>query len=545
MYRHDVALSMLLALAVTVVSLSCGTNNNGGGTNCGNGVIDTGETCDDKNTASDDGCSSSCQVENGWTCSTSATSGVSICIRLCGNGVIDSGETCDDKNAASNDGCSSSCQVENGWTCSTSATSGISTCTPSCGDTIVVGNEGCDDGNDIPYDGCYQCQAEPSCDSGECPPTCGDGIVAGDEACDDGNTADGDGCSADCTTMGTVATGWNCSNVSSDLPSTLDIPVVFRDFKSGYSDSASPHCATPDPTARVVLTGEGGTGNNDGSGHPDFECYAGNAQTAGLVEYTLGSNSYVDTLYGNANRYLPVFHSDGVGTAYGRQLTDDNSAAGDTASDAAHYFNQWYRNVDGINRAVVSTLTFNWDTTNEVYTFDSGLGFFPLDGLGWGNTPSANEAGDSDHNFHFTSEVRYWFKFQGEQMTLTFSGDDDVWIFINHKLAVDLGGLHPRTGATLTINTDGSATVQYGSGGPVSVGLDLVTNHVYEMTLFHAERHTTQSNFILSLGNFVKTTTSCTPICGDGIEVGAEQCDDGNTVDGDGCSSDCEIEAPL
>src|SRR5579862_6186783 len=30
--------------------------------------------------------------------------------------------------------------------------------------------------------------------------------------------------------------------------------------------------------------------------------------------------------------------------------------------------------------------------------------------------------------------------------------------------------------------------------------------------------------------------------CGDGIVSGSETCDDGNTVDGDGCSSTCQIE---
>jgi cysteine-rich repeat protein len=35
------------------------------------------------------------------------------------------------------------------------------------------------------------------------------------------------------------------------------------------------------------------------------------------------------------------------------------------------------------------------------------------------------------------------------------------------------------------------------------------------------------------------------PLCGDGAETGDEQCDDGNTVSGDGCSSTCTLEAPL
>ena len=36
--------------------------------NCGNGVIDAGEQCDDGNTFINDGCSNTCQVEDGWQC---------------------------------------------------------------------------------------------------------------------------------------------------------------------------------------------------------------------------------------------------------------------------------------------------------------------------------------------------------------------------------------------------------------------------------------------------------------------------------------------
>ena len=44
----------------------------------------------------------------------------------------------------------------------------------------------------------------------------------------------------------------------------------------------------------------------------------------------------------------------------------------------------------------------------------------------------------------------------------------------------------------------------------------LQTNKIYEIALFHAERHTNESNFVLTLGGFNKSTSSCTPICGDG-----------------------------
>ncbi len=66
--------------------------------------------------------------------------------------------------------------------------------------------------------------------------------------------------------------------------------------------------------------------------------------------------------------------------------------------------------------------------------------------------------------------------------------------------------------------------------------------NVYEIVLFHAERHPTGSNFQLTLSGFLSPKTYCTPVCGDGIVVGPELCDDGdlNADDGyDVCNTTC------
>jgi cysteine-rich repeat protein len=65
---------------------------------CGDGIIEPGEVCDDGNTVSGDGCSSTCDSTE-----------------VCGNGVVDQirGEECDDGLVGlSSDGCSSNCKLE-------------------------------------------------------------------------------------------------------------------------------------------------------------------------------------------------------------------------------------------------------------------------------------------------------------------------------------------------------------------------------------------------------------------------------------------------
>src|SRR5262249_40722740 len=170
--------------------------------------------------------------------------------------------------------------------------------------------------------------------------------------------------------------------------------------------------------------------------------------------------------------------------------------------------------------------------------FDSGnRGFFPVDSKGWtAATPPKEDVTLADftvndgrnHDFGFTTEVRYFFQYRGGE-SLTFSGDDDVWIFFNRRLALDLGGLHTRTERTLVVD-QGAA------------GLGLTVGGLYEIALFHAERHSTGSNFKLTLTGFSPTSSTCASACGDGMLAATEECDDGNRVSGDGCSSDCRHE---
>ncbi len=83
---------------------------------------------------------------------------------VCGDGVVEGSEGCDDHGVANNDGCSSTCAVETGWTC----TGAPSTCTPICGDTLVRGSEQCDDGNVLDNDACTsQCVTARRCTSAD------------------------------------------------------------------------------------------------------------------------------------------------------------------------------------------------------------------------------------------------------------------------------------------------------------------------------------------------------------------------------------------
>src|SRR3989338_334092 len=88
-----------------------------------------GETCDGSNMGGNT-CQNLGYDEGSVSCYANCTLNTTQCRNIpspvCGNGVIESGETCDDANTRSGDGCSVSCAVESGWTCTTA---NPSTCT--------------------------------------------------------------------------------------------------------------------------------------------------------------------------------------------------------------------------------------------------------------------------------------------------------------------------------------------------------------------------------------------------------------------------------
>ena len=136
----------------------------------------------------------------------------------------------------------------------------------------------------------------------------------------------------------------------------------------------------------------------------------------------------------------------------------------------------------------------------------------------------AGDAGAPLHNFSFTSEVRYWFPFDSSKTyTLKFLGDDDVWVFINARLAVDLGGIHTAVGCNSLVATCaiGQVTVSAASN------FGMTNGNVYEVVVFQAERQKTSSSYQLTLSAFNGAPTACGPTCGDRVVTPPEQCDNG------------------
>jgi len=149
--------------------------------------------------------------------------------------------------------------------------------------------------------------------------------------------------------------------------------------------------------------------------------------------------------------------------------------------ESGESFYTWYRDEPGLNMSKQLAITLDRQDDGS-YVFDSSTdpdyaevgGFFPIEGELFGNS-----GGSPDRNFHFTYELhtRFTYDANGDQF-FRFTGDDDVYVYIDGKLAIDLGGVHALAEQYVDLRRFG-----------------LEDGETYYLDFFFSERHRTESNF--------------------------------------------------
>ncbi len=610
---------------------------------CGDGMVIGAEKCDDANAVSGDGCSSTCllepgascaapgqpcksakcgngMVEEGESCDAGGANGLFFgdgtgcsktctkepkcrdgngmtraCDVSCGNGNLEPpGEECDDGNMANGDGCSSICKVEMGFMCPPEMKPDTEPCVP---------------------DATMQCLHLP--------------IIVRDfkSEHETGGHPDFFYYGAPVTpaiTVAGVATNPNLSFSKRYCVSNSSGPVRQNDSTARCWDIAQPTLDTRGkPAFNATRTGGNlcdcqftdWSHDTNGGRVPGYTQVA-NGPTNGLV-YTAGmvghpmykgpapivkdatsfGQWFVDSAFTNNTHSVVTLQLSPFGTGQYRFSSDPNSVTGGffpADPPGTTPPPGTIRMVPGTNEPLLCNLWPYWYSTAgfgaganciaDQYVFPPSI---PA-GLCTA-TPAAGQvacagglwlakAQGTFHNSWYSTEARYLFNFNGP-FELQFYGDDDLYIYVNGHLVIDLGGVHQRLPGRVQVAADGMGTIVEGgeidpntgvinpctpaTANPYTLQLDNATcpggncdcrnrtvdlglkmGSTYEIAVFQADRHPTEANYQLTLSGFSTNKSNCQAKCGDKVVSGAEECDDGpmnNDTAYGGCTTMCKF----
>jgi fibro-slime domain-containing protein len=481
-----------------------GAATGGAPTLCGNGTLDTGEACDEGTRnglyfGNGTGCGKTCVPLP--TCR-SADGTTQACIGVCGDGHRDATEGCDDGNRVDGDGCSAVCVVESGFTCADHVVPfGIACPSDPSLKCLVLGVtyrdfEGAETAAGHP-DFLYLGANGPAGQKMTCIP---------------------DASGTPASSLGTTCTSGDPVGVCAGLvKSTLGVdgkPQANLDRNDGLSCP----CRYTDWDGTGILTGVTGAEScNDTSGNlhsrigyatplkvPMIKDAASFAQWYNPSDMSTSLTSTLElAVSGTTNQF--TFNASMAGAVAGaahHTIADDihDIFMGTETTLKSGFFpveslsgtkvcNLWPYWVAGLqsdcNAGTGHPVASQWDIHGSYTPRTPGTGgpVAPIKGV--------------LRNYHFTTEVRYLYRYNGETANVSISSTDDTWVFINGRLAVDFGATHATLGTTVKID---------------NTAFGLVAGNLYEIAIFRACRSPRDSDLQLTLPGATDTLSVCTRI---------------------------------
>jgi fibro-slime domain-containing protein len=477
-------------------------------------------------------------------------------VTRCGDGNIDKaqGEECDDANGVAGDGCSKDCKAEGGFTCVDKEKKDAQPCKSGTGDCLQLpityrDFDGADQATGHPdflYYGATPAGGKktycvPNASgrtqglSGTCPGNDSTALCLGlTKPVLEGGKPVANEARTGGLTCACQFTDWDKTPISTELNGMTALPTGITTSKcsSGGSGEITVIKQAAAPVIQSAKTFEQWYSDSTFS-----------TKSVGVLELA--------AVAGAANNYRYT-------ASDGRTLYDDihdiwlAKNGGTVPAGAATSLHSGFFPLDdsaGPHNVKMCNLWPYWTAptscTKDQWDVRGGTGSPPP------GATAASVKGEK-RNFYFTTEARYLFRYAGGE-TLTFHGDDDVWVYVNGKLVLDMGAPHERLEGTVTLTATGANAVLKAydviTESPTTVGtpqtttgLGLEVGRTYEIAIFHADHHPRDSNYQLTLTGFSRTYSECGPTCGDGVATVGEECDNGaanNDALYGGCTTKC------
>ena len=488
---------------------------------CQNSILDPGEQCDDGNADAGDGCSFFCNFE------------------VCQNGYLDPGEQCDDGNNETGDGCGPTCLYE------------------VCQNGYLDPSEDCDDGNADVGDGCgYYCQFE----------VCQNGYLDPGESCDDGNSFNNDSCLN------------NCEYAICPDGFVYEEFEQCDDNNSIDGDGCTSSCQFEYCGDFIVNNNEteecddGNTNNSDSCPETCQDAYCGDGFLLDNVEECDDSNN----LDNDGCDYVCVIEYCGDGTQQSSEACDDGNNDDNDGCDSqciVEFCGDYSINNDGAEQCDNGLGNTN-DSCNPGYESSCQVCSTTCTNLTFNGVFCGDQIKNGPEDCDGTAGVGLHQSCSGSctLTNLTYCGDgavqnpneenvseqcddgntDDEDTCSNSCITLFCNdsdnGIFPFIGGNVTSNNgtqvDNCAGVSnnlqefYCDG--TQPKLDVVKCEDYDAICVSSPG----GDYCSCPEEKVFNGTSCVdPVCGDGdVNQESEACDDGNTLNDDGCSSTCQVE---
>ncbi len=167
-----------------------------------------------------------------------------------------------------------------------------------------------------------------------------------------------------------------------------------------------------------------------------------------------------------------------------------------TANRGVDDMSRWFDAVKNKSKKYPGTLALRYVAKELKFSYENEE-FYPLDDVDFSNDDPINNDG---HNHLFTMNLAVPFSVLGNgKETFTIEADDDTFVFIDDRLAIDMGGIHVATGGEIWISEDGEVYTNMMDGERAFAGIKLELGENAVIRVFHADRDTNGSVFKMNL----------------------------------------------